>query len=86
MLQVSVCIGNACQLKGSYQIIHAIRSLIEKHRLEGRVELTESYCQGHCRRGVSVKIGGEYVVNFNISNVEEMFAEYILNRAENEAL
>lgn len=86
MLQVSVCIGNACQLKGSYQIIHALGALIEKHHLEGRVDLTESYCQGHCRRGVSVKIGSAYVVNFNLSNVEEMFAEYILNRAKNEAL
>ena len=84
MLQVSVCIGNACQLKGSYQIIEEFRALIEKHRLEGQVELRESYCQGHCRRGVSVKIGSEYVVNFNTSNIEVMFDEYILNRIEND--
>ena len=86
MLQVSVCLGNACQLKGSFQIINPLRVLIEKYRLEGRVELKESYCQGHCRRGVSVKIGSEYFVNFNMSNVEEMFFEFILNRVENEVV
>lgn len=80
MLQVYICIGNACQLKGSYQIIKAFQELIKKNQLEDRVELKESYCMGHCRRGVSVKVGGEYIVDVNMSNVEEKFIEYILNR------
>lgn len=80
MLQVYICIGNACRLKWSSQIIKAFQELIEKNSLEDRVELMESYCQGHCRRGVSVKVGAEYIVDINMSNVEEKFIEYILNR------
>ncbi len=80
MLQVSICIGNACQLKGSYQLIKTFQELISKNYLEDLVVLKESFCMGHCRRGVSVKIGVEYIVDVNMSNVEEIFSEYILSK------
>ncbi len=51
MLQINVCVANACQLKGSSEVVKAFQELIKKNHLEDRVELTESYCQGHCRRG-----------------------------------
>ena len=80
MLQVSICIGNACQLKGSYQIINALQELIAINHIDDLVVLKESFCMGHCRRGVSVKIGVEYIVDLNMSNVEEIFNEYILSK------
>ncbi len=78
MLKVSVCVGNACILKGSSLIIKAFKEMITKYHLEERVELLESYCQGHCRRGASIKIGDEYIVSINQLNAEETFREYIL--------
>ncbi len=78
MLQIHVCVGNACQLKGSLKVIEALKELISKNHLENKVVLFESFCMGHCRRGVAIKIGDEYVMNTNVSNIEEIFDEYIL--------
>lgn len=81
-LSVAVCTGNACQLKGSIQIIEALRSMVQAHQLEDSVEVIEdSFCMGHCRRGVSAKIDGECLFNISLANLEEVFQENILDRS-----
>ncbi len=53
---VQICIGSACHLKGSYQVIQNLKGLIETEGLEEQVILKSSFCLGACSGAVSVKI------------------------------
>ncbi|MBZ4645169.1 MAG: hypothetical protein PWR27_524 [Petroclostridium sp.] len=80
MLQVYICVGSSCHLKGSYHIIKTFQDLIKKNRLEGKVELKASFCLGRCTKGVSVKVGDEFIEDITVSNVEQKFKECIMGR------
>lgn len=58
---VQICIGSACHLKGSYQVIQTLKGLIESEHLEDRITLKSSFCLGACSGAVSVKINDEAV-------------------------
>lgn len=51
---IKVCVGSSCHLKGSYDVIESLKSLLNHHQLENDVELEASFCLGHCAKGVSV--------------------------------
>ena len=55
MLVVSVCIGSACHLQRSYEIINILRDLLAKNDLEERVKIKASFCLGNCMGAVCVK-------------------------------
>ncbi len=57
MVKISVCIGSACHLKGSYNVINAFQQSVEKHKLADKVEIAGSFCTGHCGENVSVLVG-----------------------------
>ena len=80
MLQVFICVGSSCHLKGSYQIIKIFEELIKSNKLEDKVELKASFCLGHCTKGVSVKIENEFLEGLTISNIKEMFEQHIVRR------
>lgn len=80
MLQVYICVGSSCHIKGSYQIIKAFEELIKLKKLEDKVELKASFCLGHCTKGVSVKVEDEFIENLTIANVNEKFDQYIVSR------
>ncbi|MGE4282976.1 MAG: (2Fe-2S) ferredoxin domain-containing protein [Clostridia bacterium] len=80
MLQVHICVGSSCHLKGSYHIIKTFQSMISKYKLEDRVELKASFCMGHCTEGVAVKVGEAYIQGITISNAEEAFIKHVMER------
>ncbi|MDK2801496.1 MAG: hypothetical protein PWQ70_3115 [Clostridiales bacterium] len=80
MLQVYICVGSSCHLKGSYHIIKTFQNLIKKHDLEEKIELKASFCLGHCTEGVSVKVEDEFIEGITVSNAEEKFKEFIINQ------
>lgn len=80
MLDVYICVGSSCHLKGSYQIITRFQEMVRKYNLEDKVELKASFCLGHCTKGVSVKVSDEFIEGLTITNAEEKFKEYILDR------
>ncbi len=53
---VQICIGSACHLKGSYQVIQNLKGLIESEGLEEEIILKSSFCLGACSGAVAVKI------------------------------
>lgn len=60
MLELSVCIGSSCHLKGSYNIIQVFQQMIEKNALHNRIELKATFCLKECHNpGVAVSLNGE---------------------------
>jgi len=59
MKELNVCIGSACHLKGSYNVIQAFQQLIEEHKLHDKVNMKAQFCMKQCQKGVSVSMGDE---------------------------
>ena len=78
-MKISVCIGSACHLKGSYNVVAELQKLIAESKLEDKVELTGVFCLGHCTDAVSVKIGEE-IFSVNTDNVGQFFKEQVLDQ------
>ena len=76
MMEVTICIGSSCHLKGSRDVISILQRLIALNRLE----LKGSFCMGECmNNGVCVCIDGE---RFNVTplGTEEFFKTEIMKR------
>lgn len=74
---VQICIGSACHLKGSYQVIQNLKGLIEEGGLEDLVVLKSSFCLGACSGAVSVKIDDQPVQSLLPDQTTAFFNEYI---------
>lgn len=87
---LKVCVGSSCHLKGSYDVIEAMKEVIKKCDVEDMVELRASFCLGCCAQGVTVKAeglsnaavehlenGDVLLHNVNSQNVEDIFLNQI---------
>jgi NADH:ubiquinone oxidoreductase subunit E len=60
MLELCVCVGSSCHIKGSYNIIQTFQQLIEEHKLHEQINFEASFCQKQCQHpGVAVSLNGD---------------------------
>ncbi len=55
-MEIKICIGSACHLKGSYDVIRNCQAYIAKHDLSHAIELKSAFCLGRCSEAVSVLV------------------------------
>ncbi|MDY3867840.1 MAG: (2Fe-2S) ferredoxin domain-containing protein [Pyramidobacter sp.] len=82
MLEVVICVGSSCHLKGAKDVVESLQLLIKERKLEQQILLRGSFCMGRCpEQGVSVKIG---VSQFFVKpeEVEQFFDDEIIKRLE----
>ncbi len=77
LMDVYVCVGSSCHLRGSHEIIQIFQQKVKEGGLEDKVNLNASFCLGHCMGGVAVKVGEEYLENVSPENAAQMFDEHI---------
>jgi NADH:ubiquinone oxidoreductase subunit E len=78
-MNICICVGSSCHLKGSYEIIKHFQQLVELHHLEERVTLSASFCLGHCTQGVALKIDDEFIDGVSPENAEAVFERFVLS-------
>ena len=78
MLNISICVGSSCHLKGAPKIVHLFKEAISENNLKDKVTLSATFCLGRCAEGVCVKIGEDVVVNVSIANFDEIFEKHVL--------
>ena len=78
-MRVTICIGSACHLKGSREIISRLQKLIAENGLTGRVDLNGAFCSGNCANAVCVRLDEEL---FSVApeTTDEFFKNEILGR------
>lgn len=59
MMELQVCVGSSCHIKGSYHVIQAFQALLEEHNLSEQVEIKAQFCMKRCQYGVSVCLDGQ---------------------------
>ncbi len=79
MLNVTICIGSSCYLKGSRDVIAILERLIAHHNVGDKVTLVGSFCMGHCTEGVCVKIDDQ-LFSLSPANTEAFFNKEVLGR------
>ena len=79
MLKITVCVGSSCHLKGSRQIVEALREMIAEKNLSDKIELAGTFCMGKCDEGVCVTVNEDF---FSVSpeTVKELFEKDVLTR------
>ena len=79
MLKITVCVGSSCHLKGSRQIVEAVREMIAEKNLSDKIELAGTFCMGKCDEGVCVTVNEDF---FSVSpeTVKEFFEKDVLTR------
>lgn len=76
-MNITVCIGSSCHIKGSRQVVEQLQQLILKNNLGNYVELGATFCMGTCQQGVCVTIDDRFF-SVKPETVSEFFHENIL--------
>ncbi|MBW9156776.1 (2Fe-2S) ferredoxin domain-containing protein [Clostridium tagluense] len=84
MITISICVGSACHLKGSYKVIEGLQKLIKENKIEDKVEIKGAFCIGRCTEGVSVTVNDDEFFSLNENNVDAFFHESIMRGISNE--
>ena len=82
MIDLSVCVGSACHIKGSYNVINNFQQIIEEYNLSDTVELKAIFCLGHCTEGVSVKIDDSEVYSVSGATARKFFETEVLPKLD----
>lgn len=78
MIDLQVCVGSSCHMKGSYQVIKTFERLIKENELESKIKLKACFCLGRCMSGISVMLGDLPIENVGFSNAELIFYDTVM--------
>jgi len=78
-MDIKVCVGTSCYLRGSYAIIQELAALIDQHNLTERVNLGATFCLEQCDRGPSVVIDGHLLEGVTKERLPVIFKERVMN-------
>lgn len=79
-MELKICIGSACHIKGSTHVISIIQQLIEEYQVMDQVELKAGFCLGHCTEAVSVQLNQENIYSVSETTARDFFKEEVLTR------
>lgn len=77
MTELKVCVGSACHLKGSYNVIETFKDSIRSSNISTKIEIKAAFCLGHCTEAVSVSLDG-VIYSVSPNNAEEFFEKYVM--------
>ena len=60
-LQVSVCVGTSCYLRGSQELLQRLVRHVEERGIEDRVDVNATFCFERCSRGPTVRVNGTVI-------------------------
>ncbi len=78
-MRVTICIGSACHLRGSKEIIQKMQQLVRTNNVADKVDLNGAFCSGNCVNGVCVTVDGE-LFSLSPENTESFFEKEIMGR------
>ena len=80
-MNIQICVGSSCHLKGSDQIVSMFQKVIEERNLEDKITLAGSFCIGCCNReGVTVQVDDEIITGVKPETFNSFFETEILSK------
>ncbi len=80
MRVITVCVGSACHLKGSHEIIKYFQEAIQRAGLEKEVELKGTFCMDKCTDGANLLIDEELYHANSVDDARQIFETEILQK------
>jgi NADH:ubiquinone oxidoreductase subunit E len=81
LLEVKVCVGSSCHIRGGAKTLKAIKSLIEANGLADQVDLAADLCLDNCMQAPNVLVNGTVFGGITPDKAEQFFIEHILPKA-----
>lgn len=78
-MDITICIGSSCHLRGSREIIATLQKLVNDNKLQNKIELKGSFCMGNCQDGVCVELDGK-IFSLTPETAEEFFLTEVMGR------
>lgn len=80
-MNVLICVGSSCHLKGAPELVELFQKAIEENHLEDLVTLSGSFCTGQCNRvGVTVTVDDEVFPGITKESFKDFFNDKILGK------
>jgi NADH:ubiquinone oxidoreductase subunit E len=81
MLDVKICVGSSCHLKGSQAIVQKFQDAMTEHHLENKLTLSGSFCTGNCNRiGVTIVVDDKTYTGIIPETLHEFFKSNVLSK------
>lgn len=80
MRVITVCVGSACHLKGSHDIINYFKDAIQDAGLENEVELKGTFCMDKCTDGANLLVDDEVFHAGSLEDAKAIFETEILQK------
>jgi NADH:ubiquinone oxidoreductase subunit E len=78
MRVITVCVGSACHLKGSHELINYFKEAIAEAGLENDVELKGTFCMDKCTDGANLLVDEDLFHASSVDDAREIFEREIL--------
>ena len=80
-MNIQICVGSSCHLKGSEQVVDLFQKAIEERNLTDKITLAGSFCIGRCNReGVTVQVDDEIITGVTPETFDRFFENEILQK------
>jgi NADH-quinone oxidoreductase subunit G len=79
-LEVSVCVGTSCYLKGSQDLLHKLIDHIEDNNMQEKVDVKASFCFENCDKGPTVTVGGKILNHCTLQKACDVLKNELANR------
>jgi len=70
-VEVNVCVGTSCFLRGSQEILSSMTGKIEENEWKNRINLKATFCSENCAHGPTVTIGNRKIHGATLESVIE---------------
>lgn len=84
MIEIEICVGSSCHLKGAYNVINQFEYIVERDGLKDKVVIKASFCLGNCIRPVSVRMDDGSIYSVSENEAEVFFDKVVKGRLVNE--
>ncbi len=82
-MNLYVCVGSACHLKGAYNIIGELQQIIDEKNMGHRVVIKAALCLGRCSTAVSVRVNEEgEIFSLSMDTVRSFFEDVIMKNLD----
>ena len=78
MRVITVCVGSACHLKGSHELINYFKEAIAEAGLENDVELKGTFCMDKCTDGANLLVDEDLFHASSVDDAREIYEREIL--------
>jgi NADH-quinone oxidoreductase subunit G len=74
MVNVEICIGSACYVKGSSAVVNELNALIKEKSWEDKIAVKGSFCMKACQNhiGLGIRIDGRQIEGVTAQNAREI--------------